>query len=66
MRAAEVIAADDRFLGVFEGVGSIVMGSMVGGASVVSVFGCEGLSESDSAPVDTTLRELKTCFLGVL
>ena len=50
-----------RFLGVLEGVGSMVTGSMTGGASECA---CDWLSESDCALPD--LRELKTCFLGVL
>lgn len=67
MRAVEVMAAALRFLGVFDGVGSIVTGSMVGGARVLAV-GCEGLSESDCALLGPAcaFRELNVCFLGVL
>ena len=44
MREAEVmLAAPWRLFGVLEGVGSIVTGSMVDGASEA----CEGPSESD-------------------
>lgn len=51
MRAVDVTAAC-RFLGVFEGVGSMPAGSMVGGASEF----CEGPSESESAPPSVALR----------
>ena len=63
MRAVEEMAADCRFLGVLDGVGSMVTGSMVGGASEV-----DGPSESDCAPPPVTVlpREWKTCFRGVL
>jgi hypothetical protein len=63
MRAVEVMAAAwERFLGVFDGVGSMVMGSMVGGASDASEF---GPSESECAPL-AALREFEACLRGVL
>ena len=58
MRAVEEMAAAwERFLGVLEGVGSIVVGSMVGAASDDS----DGPSESEAAQLG-----LRVCFRGVL
>ena len=57
MRAVEEMAAAwERLRGVLEGVGSIVVGSMVGGASE-----SDGPSESEAAPLC-----LRACFRGVL
>lgn len=62
-RAVELTAAF-RFFGVFEGVGSMVKGSLFGGASEF----CEGpQSESESSPfAAAALRWLENgSFLGV-
>ena len=45
MRAVPLSAAALRFFGVFDGVGNMVVGSTVGGASEV-----EGWSESEAPP----------------
>ena len=64
MRAVEDIAAAcERFLGVLEGVGSMIVGSIFGAAS--EVFEGPGPSESDCAPVNA-LREFRLCLRGVL